>query len=70
MKRQFLTKNIWKLRQDLHQLKKNLEYIKIQESWLSENLTSIVYVKKCFYIFFSAVKDIIQAQSKTNHWIS
>ena len=29
----------------------------------------IFYVKEYFYMFFSTLKDIMQAQSKTNPWI-
>ena len=52
-------------------LEKTLEYLKIQESLQSENFTqSTIHVKKYFYIFFSTLKYIIEAQSKTNHLIS
>ena len=30
----------------------------------------IIYANEYFYMFFSTLKDIIQAQSKTNNWIS
>ena len=33
-------------------------------------LGSIIYAKQFFYMFFSALKEIIQVQSKRNHWIS
>ena len=31
---------------------------------------SIIYVKDCFYIFFSTPKDIAQIQNKITYWIS
>ena len=31
---------------------------------------SVIYVKEYFYLFFSTMEDIIQAQSKTHDWIS
>ena len=34
---------------------------------ISQNVN---YVKEYFYMFFSTPKDIIQAQSKENNWIS
>ena len=49
-------------------LEKILEYLKIQESLRSDNLIqSIINVNEYFYMVFSIRKDIIQAQSKTNH---
>ena len=52
------------MRHDVRQLrKKPLEYFKIQESLRSENLTKcIIYMN--IFMFFSTLKDIIQAQSK------
>ena len=50
-------------------LEKTFEYLKIQEILLQLSLASI-YVNKYFFIFFSTLKDIIQAKSKANHWIS
>ena len=38
-------------------LEKTLEYFKIQESLKISQ--SIIYVKGCFYIFFSTMKDIM-----------
>ena len=51
-------------------LKKALEYLKIQESLQSENFSGYHYVKEYFYMFYCTLKDIIQVQSETNHWIS
>ena len=52
-------------------LEKTLKYVKIQERFWSENLTKyIIYIIEYFYMFFSTLKGIIQAQSKTNHWIT
>ena len=52
-------------------LEKTLEYPKIQESLRPENLTEYYLCKGMFFfMFFSTLKDIIQAQSKTSHWIS
>ena len=51
-------------------LEKTLEYFKIQESVLSENLTEYylyIFIYFVYYIFFFTLKDIIQAQNKTNH---
>ena len=48
-------------------LGKTLEYLKIQESLRSENLKGI---KEYFYMFSSNLKDIREAQSKTNQTIS
>ena len=36
-------------------------------NYLRNYLTSIIYVKVYFYMFFSTMKDIILTQSKTNH---
>ena len=33
-------------------------------------LGSIIYAKQFFHMFFSTLKEIIQVQSKRNHWIS
>ena len=33
-------------------------------------LQDIIYANEYFYMYFSTLKDIIQAQSKTNNWIS
>ena len=51
-------------------LEKFLEYLRIQKSLRSENLTKYYLCKGIFYMFFSTLKDIIQAQSKKNPWIS
>ena len=49
-------------------LVKTLEYLKIQESFRSENLTEFSLCKGIFlYVLFATLKDIIQARSKTNH---
>lgn len=49
-------------------LEKTLEYFQIQESLRSESLTKcIIYVSESFYMFFSTLKSITQAKSKTNH---
>ena len=48
-------------------LEKTLEHLKIQESLWSENLEGI---KEHFYMFSSNLKDITEAQSKTNQTIS
>ena len=48
-------------------LEKTLEYLKIQESFRSENPTEFSLCKGIFLCFFATLKDIIQAQSKTNH---
>ena len=50
---------------------KTLDYLTIQEGLQYKNLRVlfkgiIIYVKEYFYMFFSTLKDIIQAQSKTN----
>ena len=39
-------------------------------NYLRNYLTSIIYVKEHFYMFFSTMKEIILTQSKTNHWIA
>ena len=36
-------------------------------NYLRNYLTSIIYVKEHFYMFFSTMKEIILTQSKTNH---
>ena len=51
-------------------LEKILEYFKIQESLRYENLTKYYLSKGIFLYGFSTLKDKMQAQSKTNHWIS
>ena len=48
-------------------LGKNLEYLKTQESLRSENLAEYYLCKGIFLDVFSTLKDIIQAQSKTDH---
>ena len=48
-------------------LEKTLEHLNIQENLRSEIVRSIIYIKEYFYIFFSTMKDYLQAQSKTNH---
>ena len=45
-------------------LEKNLTYLKIQESLLSERA---LFMLKNIFMFFSILKDIMQAQSETNH---
>ena len=71
MKRQFLTKKILKIAARPPLKKKNLKktsnILRSKKAGCLKISQSIIYVKICFYIFFSAVKDIIQAQSKTNH---
>ena len=47
--------------------KKTIEYLKIQESLRSENLTKYYLCKKSFHMFFCTLKDIIQADKKTNY---
>ena len=48
-------------------LGKTLDYRKIQESLRSENLTEDYLRKGIFLYVFPPLKNIIQAQSKTNH---
>ena len=68
MERQFLTKKQFeKWNMSSVNLEKTLEYLKIQESLRSENLKGI---KEYFYMFSSNLKDITEAQSKTNQTIS
>ena len=67
MKRQFLIKKIEKCDMTPVSLEKTLIYCKIQESYGLKISLSITYVKEYFHMFFSTLKDIIQAQSKTNH---
>ena len=69
MKRQFLTKKkqFEKVRHGVCQLRKTLEYLKIQERLSSENLTEYFLKLRNIFTFFSSLKDIIQAKSKTNH---
>ena len=50
--------------------KKTFEYIKIQESLPSENLAEYYLSKGTLLSVFSTLQDIIQAESKTNKWIS
>ena len=50
-------------------LGKILQYFKIQENLRSENLTKY-YLCKEIFLFFYTLKDIIKAQSKTNHCVS
>ena len=65
VKRQFSIKIIaWS---DVRQLRKNPRIFYFPESLQYENLKIITYVKEYFFIF---LKDIIQAQSETNPWIS
>ena len=52
------------MRHNVLWLRKNLEYLKIQESWKSEYYLCI-YVKEYFYMFFS--KESAKAQNKINH---
>ena len=51
-------------------LEKPLEYLKIWKAYGLKISQSIIYVKECFLVFFSTLKDLLQAKSKTNHWIS
>ena len=67
MRRQFSTKKTEEGNMTSVYLEKTLEYLKIQESLRSEISQSIIYVKEYFHMFFSTLKDITQAQSKTNH---
>ena len=46
-------------------LEKTLKYFKIQENLRSEKLAKDYLHKIIFFYFFSTLKDIIQAQSKT-----
>ena len=39
----------------------------VQESLRSRNLTEFYLYKGVFYMFFSTLNDILQAQSKVNH---
>ena len=48
-------------------LGKSLKYLKILESLQCENLTEYHLCKGILLYVFSTLKDIIQAQSKTNH---
>ena len=48
---------------------KTLEYRNIQESLRYQNLTENILCKGIFLYVFSTLKDIMQAQSKTNPWI-
>ena len=41
-------------------LENALEYLKIQERLRTKISQSIIYVKEYFYMFFSAMKDIMQ----------
>ena len=71
MKRQFLTKNFFeKCDMTSVNLEKTLEYLKIQETYSLKILQSTIYVKDYLYMFFYILKDIIQAQSKTNRFLS
>ena len=69
MKRQFLPKQIRKVKHDVLQLakKKTLEYFKIQESLRLKVVQSIICVKEYFFVFFSTLKHILQVQNKINH---
>ena len=69
-KRIFDKKIIWKYDMASFKLGKTLEYRKIQESLQSENLTEDYLRNGIFLYVFPTLKNIIQAQSKTNHWIS
>ena len=71
MKRQFLTKHFFeKCDMTSVNLEKTLEYLKIQEAYSLKILQSTIYVKDYLYMFFYILKDIIQAQSKTNRFLS
>ena len=62
-------KIIRKVRHDVHQLKKTLKYVKYPRKFtvVLLNCTSIICTKEYFYIFFSTLKDILQAQTKINN---
>ena len=60
-------KQFEKVRHGVCQLRKTLEYLKIQERLSSENLTEYFLKLRNIFTFFSSLKDIIQAKSKTNH---
>ena len=49
------------MRHDIHQLKKN------HQSLRSENLTENYLCKGIFLYVFFTLKDIVEAQNKTNH---
>ena len=46
---------------------KILDYLKVQESLRSRNLTEFYLYEGVFYMFFCTLNDILQAQSKVNH---
>ena len=70
MKRQFVTKKIEKCDKESSNLERAPECFKTQESLSSENLTKYYLYKGIFFMFFSTLKDTIQAQSKTNDLFS
>ena len=69
MKRQALIKkiNLKNATCHLSAKKKPLNILRSKEAYGLKISQSIVYIKKYFYVFYSTLKDIIQAQSKTNH---
>ena len=50
-------------------LEKSWNILRSNKAYGLKFLQSIIYVKDIFMFFFSTLEDI-QAQSKTNHWIS
>ena len=46
---------------------KILDYLKVQESLRSRNLTEFYLYEGVFYMFFCTLNDILQAQSKVNN---
>ena len=59
------------MRHDVRQFrKKSSNILRSKKAYGRKISHSIIYVKEYFYMLFSTRKDIIQAQSKTNHWIS
>ena len=69
MKRQFLIKKtIWKVQHDVCQfIKKPLNILRFKKAYDLKISKSVIYVKKYFYMFFSALKGLIETKNKTNH---
>ena len=67
-KKTIFDKNIEKC--DVSLLRKTSKYLHIQESLRYENSTEYYLCKGIFLYVFSTLKDIIQAQSIINPWIS
>ena len=56
---------------DVRQLrKKNTNSLKSKQPNGVKIPENVIYVKEYFYLFFSAMEDVTQAQSKTHDWIS